>query len=64
MTDSLNTLMLRCLTQLVMAALEAAIQSVRATVLWRRVWMAGSEPGHDERGELRARLRVRIVGLL
>src|SRR5437868_3535278 len=40
------------LPQFVMAALEAAIQPLYATAVWRRVWMAGSAPGHDEWGEV------------
>jgi len=37
--------MLGChLTQLVMAALEAAIQPIRATAVGCRDWMAGSSP--------------------
>ena len=36
------------LPQFVMAALETAIRLIHATAVWRRVWMAGSAPGHDE----------------
>jgi len=50
------------LTQLVMAALEAAIQPFHAIGVWRRGWMAGSKPGHDEWREFRSHLRVRVVG--
>jgi len=35
---------IRTLPPFVMAALEAAIQTIRATVRWRRDWMAGSSP--------------------
>jgi hypothetical protein len=31
-----------------MAALEAAIQPFQEKAARRRVWMAGSKPGHDE----------------
>jgi hypothetical protein len=47
----------RPLAHLVMAALEAAIQPIRATAAWRLGWMAGSGPGHDGRGETRRHFR-------
>jgi len=60
----------RPLTQFVMAALEAAIQRLHATGVWRRVWMAGHvagfnpaiQPGHDERkacSHLKVRVKMR-----
>src|SRR5438874_4269839 len=39
--------------QLVMAALEAAIQAFRAAAVWRRVWMAGSGPAMTSGGKAR-----------
>ena len=43
-------------------AMEAAIQPIRRAVVTRRVWMAGSGPGHDELG--RATLALQHEGVL
>jgi hypothetical protein len=51
-TASVKACRIGQLSQLVMTALEAAIQSYRDATVRRRVWMAGSAPGHDEREEL------------